>query len=296
MQAINTENITIDKLSIPLLKRKKVNVDILRLDKIHPLISGNKWFKLRYYIEEAKQQNKKTILTFGGAWSNHILATAAICKIKQLHSIGIIRGEEAEDLSYTLSLAKELGMQLFFISRNDYQEKKIPSALDNTDYYQIAEGGFGKQGAAGAATILDHCKIENYSHICCAAGTGTMAAGLLRKISPTQQVVAISVLKNYLEMEETIKKITDKPERNLTVNHNYHFGGYAKHKPALLEFMNEFYNQTSIPTDFVYTGKLCYAIMDMIKENYFSEGSNLLLIHSGGLQGNASLSKRTLIF
>jgi len=186
MQAINTENITIDKLSIPLLKRKKVNVDVLRLDKIHPLISGNKWFKLRYYIEEAKQQNKKTVLTFGGAWSNHILATAAICKIKQLHSIGIIRGEEAEDLSYTLSQAKELGMQLFFISRNDYQEKKIPSELNNTNYYHIAEGGFGKQGAAGAATILNLCKIENYSHICCAAGTGTMAAGLLRKISPIQ--------------------------------------------------------------------------------------------------------------
>ncbi len=296
MQAINTENITINKVSLPLLTEKKVSVDVLRLDKIHPLISGNKWFKLKYYIEEATQQNKKTILTFGGAWSNHILATAAICKIKQLNSIGIIRGEEAENLSYTLCQAKELGMKLFFISRNDYQEKKIPSALDNTDYYQIAEGGFGKLGAAGAATILDHCRIEGFTHICCAAGTGTMTAGLLSRVSKTQQVIAISVLKNYLEMEESIKKIIDEPVKNLTINHAYHFGGYAKHKPALLEFMNEFYNQTSIPTDFVYTGKLCYAILDMVKKNYFPEGSNLLLIHSGGLQGNVSLSKRTLIF
>lgn len=296
MQAINTENITIDKVSMPLLTEKKVSVDVLRLDKIHPLISGNKWFKLRYYIEEAKQENKKTILTFGGAWSNHILATAAVCKINQLNSIGIIRGEEAENLSTTLSQAKELGMQLFFISRKDYQQKKIPSELNDTNYYQIAEGGFGKQGAAGATTILDHCRIEDYTHICCAAGTGTMAAGLLRKISETQKVIAISVLKNYLEMEDSIKNIIDEPAKNLIVNHDYHFGGYAKNKPALLEFMNEFYNQTSIPTDFVYTGKLCYAIFDIVKKNYFPEGSNLLLIHSGGLQGNASLSKRTLIF
>ena len=209
MQAINTENITIDKVSMPLLTEKKVSVDVFRLDKIHPLISGNKWFKLRYYIEEAKQENKKTILTFGGAWSNHILATAAVCKINQLNSIGIIRGEEAENLSATLSQAKELGMQLFFISRKDYQQKKIPSELNDTNYYQIAEGGFGKQGAAGAATILDHCRIEDYTHICCAAGTGTMAAGLLRKISETQKVIAISVLKNYLEMEDSIKNIID---------------------------------------------------------------------------------------
>lgn len=296
MQAINTENITIDKVSMPLLTEKKVSVDVLRLDKIHPLISGNKWFKLRYYIEEAKQENKKTILTFGGAWSNHILATAAVCKINQLNSIGIIRGEEAENLSTTLSQAKELGMQLFFISRKDYQQKKIPSELNDTNYYQIAEGGFGKQGAAGATTILDHCRIEDYTHICCAAGTGTMAAGLLRKISKIQKVIAISVLKNYLEMEDSIKKIIDEPVKNLIVDHDYHFGGYAKNKPALLEFMNEFYNLTSIPTDFVYTGKLCYAIFDIVKKNYFPEGSNLLLIHSGGLQGNASLSKRTLIF
>ena len=220
----------------------------------------------------------------------------SFCKINQLNSIGIIRGEEAENLSTTLSQAKELGMQLFFISRKDYQQKKIPSELNDTNYYQIAEGGFGKQGAAGATTILDHCRIEDYTHICCAAGTGTMAAGLLRKISKIQKVIAISVLKNYLEMEDSIKNIIDEPVKNLIVNHDYHFGGYAKNKPALLEFMNEFYNQTSIPTDFVYTGKLCFAIFDIVKKNYFPEGSNLLLIHSGGLQGNASLSKRTLIF
>lgn len=296
MQAINTENITVDKLSLPLLTERKVSIDVLRLDKIHPLVSGNKWFKLRYYIEEAKYQNKNTILTFGGAWSNHILATAAVCKINQLNSIGIIRGEEAENLSFTLSQAKELGMKLFFISRNDYKQKKASLALHNTDYYEIAEGGFGKRGAAGAATILDYCNIEDYTHICCAAGTGTMAAGLINKISSTQQVIAVPVLKNYLEMENTIKLITNKPFKNLMVNHDYHFGGYAKHTPALLEFMNEFYNQSAIPTDFVYTGKLFFAILDLTKESYFPKDSNLLLIHSGGLQGNASLSKRTLIF
>ncbi len=134
MQDINLNNITIDKLSLPEFIEKDIEVSVLRLDKIHPVISGNKWFKLRYYLEEAKVLNKKKIVTFGGAWSNHIIATATACQINGFESKGIIRGEEAAELSLTLKQAKEKGMQLIFISREDYNCKKIPEEINNDDY------------------------------------------------------------------------------------------------------------------------------------------------------------------
>jgi 1-aminocyclopropane-1-carboxylate deaminase len=296
MPDITISNITPDKIPLPLFIEKNVEVSVLRLDKIHPVISGNKWFKLRYYLEEAKQQKKNTIISFGGAWSNHIAATAATCHINGLNSIGIIRGEKMEKLSPTLSQAKRLGMQLIFINREDYGKKKIPSELNNDEYYFINEGGYGSKGAAGAATILDYCKKADYSHICCAVGTGTMMAGLINSSLAFQEVTGISVLKNNFELEENIKCLLNDREKIFRIIHDYHFGGYAKYKPRLIEFMNQFYRETMIPSDFVYTGKLFYAITDLIKNNFFPARSRLLLIHSGGLQGNASLDPGTLIF
>jgi 1-aminocyclopropane-1-carboxylate deaminase len=296
LQDISLSNISIDPLSLPLLTEKKVMASVLRLDKIHPLVSGNKWFKLRYYLQEAKEQQKKIIVTFGGAWSNHILATAAACKINQLDCIGIIRGEEAATLAPTLIQAKELGMQLIFISREDYAKKKIPDKINKEENYFISEGGYGTSGADGASTILDYCEKESYTHICCAVGTGTMMAGLVKRSSTQQQIIGISVLKNNMELETSVQSLLNQEATNFTIIHAYHFGGYAKHKPELIAFMNTFYQQKNIPTDFVYTGKLFYAINDLINTNFFEPSSRLLLIHSGGLQGNSSLSKGTLIF
>ena len=296
MQEINLNNITIDKLSLPFLIEKSLEADVLRLDKIHPVISGNKWFKLRYYLEEAKVQDKKTIVTYGGAWSNHILATAAACKLNSLNSIGIIRGEEATTLSPTLIKAKELGMQLFFITREDYKKGNVPEELNSSDYYFIPEGGYGVKGAEGASTILDYCEKENYSHICCAAGTGTMTAGLIKSSLPSNRVIAISVLKNNFALAEDINLLSGYEAKEFQIINDFHFGGYAKQKPELIDFMNEFYRQTNIPSDFVYTGKLFFAVNDLIEKNFFAPGGRLLIIHSGGLQGNASLSKGTLIF
>lgn len=294
MEKINFENITVDKISLQAFKEKKVDVLVLRLDKIHPLISGNKWFKLRFYLEEAKQLKKKTIVTFGGAYSNHIVATAAACKLNGFKSIGIIRGEEAKELSPTLVQAKELGMQLIFVSRENYKEKKIWNNLLNTENFIIDEGGYGEKGANGAATILDHCKKESFTHICCAVGTGTMLAGLTQASSNKQSLIGISVLKNNLELDENVWKLSGK--NNFKIIHNYHFGGYAKYSNELIQFMNEFYTQTAIPSDFVYTGKLFFAANDLINKNYFPAESKLLVIHSGGLQGNTSLEKGMLIF
>ena len=295
MQTIDPEKITTDSLSLPAYLEKDVQVDVLRIDKIHPVVSGNKWFKLRFYLEEARQQHKKTIVTFGGAWSNHILATAAACRLNNLNCIGIIRGEEPATLSATLQEALQLGMQLVFISREAYKSKQLPASLMNKDdCYIINEGGYGIAGAKGATTILEYHHKDNYTHICCAAGTGTMTAGLLMYSCPAD-IISVSVLKNNFGLEKDIRQLTNECKTPFII-HDYHFGGYAKYTSALFSFMNEFYKQTAIPSDFVYTGKLFFAVHDLINNHYFKQGSKLLVIHSGGLQGNRSLSKGTLIF
>jgi 1-aminocyclopropane-1-carboxylate deaminase len=296
MLTINPGNITIDKISLPALQKRNIQADVLRLDKIHSVISGNKWFKLRFYFDEALQQQKKTVITFGGAWSNHIVATAAACKLNGLSSIGIIRGEEPANYSGTLQQAKEMGMQFHFISREEYRHKIIPRFISSDEAFIINEGGYGEEGARGAATILDYCKKENYTHICCAAGTGTMAAGLINAISPEQKIIAISALKNNTGLAASIQSLLNSNHPDFSIIHDYHFGGYAKNTPALLKFMNDFYLRTGISTDFVYTAKLFFAINDLVEKDYFPEGIRLLIIHSGGLQGNLSLGKGTLIF
>jgi 1-aminocyclopropane-1-carboxylate deaminase len=283
-------------LSLPAFQEKKVQVSVMRLDLVHPLISGNKWFKLRFYLEDARQRKKNTIITFGGAWSNHILASAAACQLAGFKkSIGIIRGERPVELSPTLLAAQELGMQLLFVSRSAYGEKKIPATPGYDNHYLIPEGGYGEQGADGAATILEHCEKMDYTHIVCACGTGTMLAGLLRSALPEQQMVGISVLKNNHDLDGNVRTLS-RGNNRFGILHDYHFGGYAKHQPALISFMNDFYRDTGVPSDFVYTGKLFFGVNDLAIKQYFSPGDKLLVIHSGGLQGNASLPPGTLIF
>jgi 1-aminocyclopropane-1-carboxylate deaminase len=297
MQDINLRAITTDRILLPQFTTAGIEVDMLRLDKIHQFISGNKWFKLRYYIEEAKAQNKKRVITFGGAWSNHLLATAAACRLHQLACTGIIRGEKPALLSDTLQRAAEMGMQLVFLDRSDYAIKNIPAELYHEDHYIIQQGGFGEHGVRGAAEIMKFADRErSYSHIFCAVGTGTMLAGLARTIVPPQLVTGISVLKNNFQLDEEVKQLSGVNTDLFRITHDYHFGGYARHDPSLILFMNEWYTASAIPTDIVYTGKLCFAVHDMARKNNFPPGSRVLLIHSGGLTGNASLKKGTLIF
>ncbi|MFI5134117.1 MAG: 1-aminocyclopropane-1-carboxylate deaminase/D-cysteine desulfhydrase, partial [Chitinophagales bacterium] len=209
---------------------------------------------------------------------------------------GIIRGEEATALSPTLLQARESGMSLSFISREEYKKKIVPAELQTDEHYFIPEGGFGKKGVAGAATILDHCEKNDFTHYCCAVGTRTMIAGLINGALAHQTIIGVSVLKKNFALGEDVKAFLTNKEKNFTIIHEYHCGGYAKYKPELIEFMNTFYQETNIPSDFVYTGKLFYAVNDLIRKNFFPPGSKLLLIHSGGLQGNTSLSKGTLMF
>ncbi len=290
------QNITVQSLQATWLNG--IGVDVLRLDLIHPIVSGNKRFKLKYHLQKALRTNKKTIATFGGAFSNHIVATAFAAKEVGLHSVGIIRGEKTNALSHTLQQAVELGMQLNFVSRTEYKNKnELQQNFDN-NYYWIAEGGYSVDGMLGATEILKTIDTSSYTHILCACGTGTMLAGLVYAALPQQKVIGISALKGYDSMEVDIKKLLPATlqEKQFSVLHDYHFGGYAKYPTVLIEWMNELWNTEQLPTDIIYTSKLLFAVKHLCSKCYFLPNSKILVIHSGGLQGNLSLPKGTLPF
>ncbi len=299
MNFLQTEIPRIDSIKKP-YQPFEIAVDVLRLDLVHPIASGNKLFKLKKYLHDAIKKNKKIILTFGGAFSNHIIAAAEVCKEAGFTSIGIIRGEEPKLLSDTLKDAKAAGMYLFFYSREDYKNKIIPQIVwqqfAQKDIYIINEGGYGEKGRDGAADILDSRTIA-YTHIITATGTGTTIAGIVSAAKPGQEIIGISVLKNYSQLNKEINTLLPHRLHNqYTLHHEFHFGGYAKHNTELINFMNKWYKETGIPSDFVYTGKLFYAVNELIQKEIFPYKSKILVIHSGGLQGNRSLPKGTLMY
>ena len=294
---LNTSNIPIQQLQS--LSKNGIETFILRLDLIHPIISGNKWFKLKYYIEDAIKYKKLGIASFGGAYSNHIVALAYACKQNGLKSFGFIRGEKPAKLSPTLLEAATYGMELHFISRELYSNKiKLINEYDNPDWLWVNEGGYGLLGAEGAAIIAELFEHNNFSTIICSVGTGTMIAGIIKRMNNHQQIIGISALKNNVSIQNEINALLNDSDKkkNYTINHNYHFGGYAKHTDTLINYMNNLWISEQIPTDIVYTGKLLFATEDLINTNYFKLKSNLLIIHSGGLQGNSSLTNGQLLF
>lgn len=298
---VDISNANVQTISMSCFTAKGISVDVLRLDKLHPVISGNKWFKLKYYLKDAVEKNYKAILTCGGAWSNHIIAAACAARQSGLHSIGIIRGEAPSRLSHTLLAATAYGMQLQFTNRATYASARMSSDSETLkeygDAYFIPEAGAGKYGVKGSMEILKLTSLNRYSHIVCCIGSGTMYTGLANALLPGQHIMGITVLKGMNDLQsQLMPHIKAENDRHCSIIGDYHFGGYAKKSPALLQFMNLFYQETGIPTDFVYTAKLFYAYTDLIAKDYFPKGSNLLVIHSGGLQGNASLPAGTLLF
>lgn len=295
-------NIATDTLHNRLLKEKQVSLSVLRLDKIHPVISGNKLFKLHYFLEQANMENARPVITFGGAYSNHLVATAYACKLRQVSCTGIVRGERPAALSPTLKDCINYGMELQFISRQEYDNKDTGGFIKNIknekgDYIIIPEGGYHPLGAKGASLIMNYVK-DNTTHICCAAGTATTMAGLLIGKKQHQQIIAIPVLKGITDMEHRIEYLTGKKfnKEQLDIEYEYHFGGYAKKHATLIHFMNDMYARFKLPTDFVYTAKMLYAIFDLIGNNFFAKGSEIVCIHTGGLQGNLSLPQTALTF
>jgi len=268
-----------------------LRTDVLRLDQLHPVVSGNKWFKLKEHLKLAAPD--QPLLTFGGAWSNHLVATAYAAKEAGRKAIGVIRGERPAAPSATLQDAEDYGMHLEFISRSQYLQKEDPEFLRDLlrsfpHAYLIPEGGGGLPGIAGSADILRITDTTSYTHIACAIGTGTTFQGLLRTATSRQTIIGVPVLKGMDSLASIDPRAVLLPR--------YHFGGYARHPQALLDFMNRFHHDTGIPTDIVYTGKLFFAITESIRENFFPAHSRLLIIHSGGLQGNRSLPPGKLDF
>lgn len=296
--SIDTDLVTIDK--IQLFADQQVETDMLRLDKIHAQISGNKWFKLKYYLEQAFQEKRSGLISLGGPWSNHLLAVAVAARETGIKSIGIIRGEAPAQPSETLEELNSLGMELVFVSRTAYRNRtQLVTDLSTSypDYLVVDAGGEGPTGAKGAAEILSYVPdLDSYTHILCAVGTGTMLAGLALAAGKEQQVIGICSLKEKEEQTASILKWFPTLEDRFEINTAFHFGGFARHTAELTDFMNLFYRQTGVPTDIVYTAKLCYAWKQLYLDNFFQPGSRVLLIHSGGLQGNRSLAPGILTF
>lgn len=284
----------------PIFEEKEIKVSVLRLDQVHSTVSGNKFFKLKYNLEEAKNQGKSTILTFGGAFSNHIHATASAANQLGLKSIGIIRGENSDNNNSTLAFSRGQGMHLYFISRDEYRRKNTEEFIAKLmgtfgDFYLIPEGGTNSLAIKGASEILSEHHRE-YSHICISIGTGGTFAGIAQSLQTKQTLIGFSSLKGEFIREEVLKLLSKnaiQPVGNLEINTNYHFGGYAKWTSELIDFIGWFWKEFGVPLDPIYTGKMVAGFFDLVQKNHFSKGSKILLIHTGGLQGNAGFHHQT---
>jgi 1-aminocyclopropane-1-carboxylate deaminase/D-cysteine desulfhydrase-like pyridoxal-dependent ACC family enzyme len=285
-------------LNNPLFEKNKVQVHILRLDEIHPFISGNKLFKLIYFLKEAKESVHKTIITFGGAYSNHLAATAFACEKMNIRSVGIVRGEEPKHLSHTLQFCIAHKMQLEFISRTSYKniDDKFLQEIKNKygDFVLIPDGGFSIKGKTGAGLINEYFAGKNFTHVCLPVGTATTFAGLVDSNKNETEIMGFGVLKNFNDIEKRLAMLQVNPGKKYFFIGDYHFGGYAKKNGELISFMNDFYEQHKIPLDFVYTAKMMFGVYDLINKKYFAPGSKILCIHTGGLQGNDSLPEGEL--
>jgi len=281
------------EISLPVLDEKEVRLFIKRIDKVHPFVSGNKWFKLKYNLLESEKQGLNALLTFGGAYSNHIAATAFAAQEKGLKSIGIIRGEEHLPLNPTLRFAKENGMKLHYVSRSYYKEKTNDVFLKNLkvqfgDFYLIPEGGTNELAIQGVAEILDTNDTQDY--ICCAVGTGGTIAGIINASNDKQTVIGFPAIKGFEQLEKDIDNWTN--ETSYKFINDYVGNGYAKINNELIDFINEFNALHNIPLDAIYTGKMMMGILDLVDKDYFLKGSSILAIHTGGLQGNKGMSER----
>jgi 1-aminocyclopropane-1-carboxylate deaminase len=278
------------------INHPNITLHIKREDLLHPTIPGNKWRKLKYNLIQAKANGQRKLLTFGGAFSNHIAAVAAAGKEFGFETIGIIRGDELSTeiaANPTLSFAGNSGMSLHFVSRESYQNKgseEFVKHLENQygDFYLIPEGGTNAHAIKGCEEILTGDDFV-FDYICCAVGTGGTISGLINSARENQHVLGFSALKGDF-LEDDIRTITSKSNWKLITD--YHFGGYGKINAELIGFINDFYRKTKIPLDPVYTSKMLFGVMDLINKGYFREGSKILVIHTGGLQGVEGMNIR----
>ncbi len=278
-----------------------VQLSLKRDELLDPEISGNKWRKLKYNLVEAQVQQKSTLLSYGGAFSNHVYAVAAAGKSYGFRTIFLIRGEKPKHPSPTLRFADAAGAQLHFCSRSQYRD---PAFLHHfaqqfgDDVYVLPEGGSNHHAIKGCTEIVAELKIQMEQlpdFICLSAGTGATAAGVIAALDGVSQVLIFPALKGDGLEKDIAKMLLDysgKSYDNWQLVKDYHFGGYAKHKPPLIRFINEFKGKLDIPLDPIYTGKMLFGIFDLVKQHYFPEGSKVVAIHTGGLQGIAGFNER----
>ena len=280
----------------------QIQLAIKREDLIHPFISGNKYRKLKYNLIEARSSGYDTLLTFGGAYSNHIAATAFAGNINGFKTIGIIRGEEIKTKiseNETLKFAQKQGMILSFLSRENYRHKNDMIFLDKLkdvygNVYILPEGGTNRLAVKGCEEILTK-DDEYFDIICTCVGTGGTISGLINSALSHQKILGFPALKGSFLNDEICNFAL---RNNWELIADYHFGGYAKINAELVSFINTFKRHYDISLDPIYTGKMMYGLFDLINKGYFPEGSKILAIHSGGLQGiqgmNSFLKKKNL--
>lgn len=270
-------------------------VSIKREDLIHPYISGNKYRKLKYNLAQAKTEGRTILLTFGGAFSNHIAAVAAVGMELGFETIGVIRGEELVDkieANHTLKFAKSCGMTFKFITREAFRNKISVEFIKNLkiefgDFYLIPEGGTNDLAIKGCEEIILDTDSE-FDYICCSVGTGGTISGIINASKPHQKILGFPALKGDF-LQEEISKFAENLNWQLITD--YHFGGYAKINPELIGFINQFKSAHNIPLDPIYTGKLLFGVMDLLNKGYFPEKSKILVIHTGGLQGISGMNE-----
>jgi 1-aminocyclopropane-1-carboxylate deaminase len=289
--AVESKN---QQVFLPVLEEKKVELFIKREDLIHPYVSGNKFRKLKYNLQEAKKLKKKALFTYGGAFSNHIVATAVAGKIAGFKTFGIIRGDELGkkleqtlEENATLREAHKNGMKFQFVSREQYRQKLSFGFVEKMknkwgDFYVIPEGGTNCLAVDGCEEILNKEDSE-FNYICSAVGTGGTISGLINASKKNQKIIGFPALKGNFLSEE-IKKYVGR-KKNWSLQKAYHFGGYAKYDEELITFINNFTAETGILLDPIYTGKMLFGILDLVKKDMFSEGTKILAIHTGGIQG-----------
>lgn len=286
----------IQEIKTDVLERASVKLLIKREDLNHPFVSGNKWWKLKYNLEEAVRLKHDVLLTFGGAYSNHIFATAAAAHELGLKSIGIIRGERTLPLNHTLTFALEKGMRLHYVSREDYRHKAEDDFMENLrkrfgDFYSIPEGGTNALAVKGceefAKKILSEIEFDN---LCLPVGTGGTMAGIVAGFGGEKEVIGFPVLKGGAFLEGKIMRLlkNDSIEafKNWKINADYHFGGYGKKTKELRDFISTQWHNHHLPLDQVYGSKMMFGIYDVVKKGNFKKGSTILALHTGGLQGN----------
>ena len=283
-----------------LLPNTTIKLFIRREDLIHPFVSGNKYRKLKYNLSQAKQEGQTTLLTFGGAFSNHIAAVAFTAQENGFQSIGFIRGEELASKvneNPTLQFAAQCGMRLEFISREEYRCKDSKLFIDALQqrfgsFFLLPEGGTNDLAVKGCEEILTS-QDSDYDFVCTAVGTGGTISGIIKSAFRHQKVLGFPALKGDFLQKDICKFVEN---NNWELINDYHFGGYGKVNAELIQFLNDFYTQHKIPLDPIYTGKMVFGVIDLITNNYFPEHSKVLLIHTGGLQGikgmNAKLKKK----